>query len=117
MSTIRKMIDAISCDDFNGARDTLKASLAEYISGKRYLSNEEVFGSKYKNPNKEEQELKDEIVESSTMNPEGIYKCNNCGYGFDTTDHHHTMVDLDGDIRCPRCGSTDVEEYEEDDDE
>jgi len=51
------MIDAISGEDFTQARDALKASLAEYMAGKKYLSNEEVFGDSYKNPNKQEKEI------------------------------------------------------------
>ncbi len=65
MSNIRDMVDAISSDNFDGARGALKASLAEYMAGKKYLSNEDVFGSEYTNPNKEEQEIKDELTESA----------------------------------------------------
>jgi len=54
MSNIRNMVDAIHGEDFKGAKGALKASLAEYIAGKKYLSNEEVFGKDYKNPNNEE---------------------------------------------------------------
>jgi len=64
MSNIRKMVDAIESEDFDGAREALKTSLAEYMAGKKYLSNEEVFGSAYKNPNDEEAELKKELDES-----------------------------------------------------
>lgn len=61
MADIRTMINCISNDDFNGARDALKVSLAEYMAGKKYLSNAEVYGISYSNPNKEEQELKSEM--------------------------------------------------------
>lgn len=61
MSNIRDMVDAISSDNFDEARCALKASLAEYMAGKKYLSNEEVFGSQYSNPNTDEQEMKDEL--------------------------------------------------------
>jgi len=64
MSKLREMIDAIEVDDFDCARSALKASLAEYMAGRAYISNEEIFGKSYKNPNKEEQELKAELTES-----------------------------------------------------
>ena len=63
MSKLRDMVDAISNDNFDSARSSLKASLASYMSGKKYLSNEEVFGSEYVNPNNEKC---DEITESPT---------------------------------------------------
>ncbi len=64
MSNLRKMIDAIDNEDFNGAKCALKASLAEYMAGKKYLSNKDIFGDRYNNPNDEEQELKLELTES-----------------------------------------------------
>ena len=63
MSNLRKMIDAIESEDFENARCMLKTSLAEYMSGKRYLSNEDIFGDRYKNPNTEQQELKAGLTE------------------------------------------------------
>jgi len=70
MSNIRKMVDAIEGEDFDGAREALKTSLAEYMAGKKYLSNEEVFGGTYKNPNDEEAELKKELDESEDLSNE-----------------------------------------------
>lgn len=64
MSKIREMIDALAADNFDCARAALKTSLAEYMSGRRYVSNEEVFGYGYKNPNRQEQELKTGLTES-----------------------------------------------------
>lgn len=58
MADIRTMINCISNDDFNGAREALKVSLAEYMAGKKYLSNAEMYGIAYPNPNKEAEELK-----------------------------------------------------------
>ena len=58
---IKNMINCISDEDYNGAREMLKITLADYISGKQYLSNKEIFGSDYDNPNEEEQSLKNEI--------------------------------------------------------
>lgn len=67
MSKLREMIDAIEVDNFDCARSALKASLAEYMAGRAYISNEEIFGKSYKNPNKEEQELKAELTESEEL--------------------------------------------------
>lgn len=64
MSKIRDMIDAIGDENFDGAREALKTSLAEYMAGKKYLSNKEVFGDGSINPNDEEQQLKAELTES-----------------------------------------------------
>jgi hypothetical protein len=61
------MIDAIEVDNFDCARSALKASLAEYMAGRAYISNEEIFGKSYKNPNKEEQELKAELTEAKEL--------------------------------------------------
>ncbi len=63
MADIRTMINCISSDDFNGAREALKVSLAEYMAGKKYLSNAEMYGLNYSNPNKDEQELQTEMSE------------------------------------------------------
>lgn len=51
MTSVREMIEAISNDDFDAARETLKTTVAEYLAGKRYLSNADVFGDEYTNPN------------------------------------------------------------------
>jgi len=51
MDDIRKMVDAISSDDFDTAREALKVTLAEYLAGKRYLSNKDVYGNEYSDPN------------------------------------------------------------------
>lgn len=64
MSKIRDMIDAIESDNFDEAREALKTTLAEYMAGKKYLSNKEVFGGGNINPNEEEQQLKSELTES-----------------------------------------------------
>lgn len=64
MADIRTMINCISNDDFNGAREALKVSLAEYMAGKKYLSNAEMYGIAYPNPNKEEQVLSKGLTES-----------------------------------------------------
>lgn len=63
MADIRTMINCISNDNFDGAREALKVSLAEYMAGKKYLSNAEMYGIDYKNPNIEEKELKSEMTE------------------------------------------------------
>lgn len=65
MSNIRDMVDAIASEDFNVAKGALKATLAEYMAGKKYLSNKEVFGHDYENPNEEEKEFDKENFESS----------------------------------------------------
>lgn len=92
MSNIRNMVDAISGEDFNGARGALKASLAEYMAGKKYLSNEEVFGKKYINPNKEEQELKAKLSESEAY--QNNWECTN-GHTFKSRE--------DWPEKCPEC--------------
>jgi len=58
MCSLRDMVDAIAVDDFNAARVSLKTSLAEYMAGKRYVSNKDVFGDRYNDPNEEEQSIK-----------------------------------------------------------
>lgn len=65
MCGLRDMIDAIADDDFNVARSSLKNSLAEYMAGKRYVSNKDVFGDRYSNPNEDEQTTKAELTESN----------------------------------------------------
>ncbi len=64
MCGLRDMIDAIAGDDFDGARASLKSSLAEYMAGKRYISNRDVFGDRYNNPNDDEQTIKAGLAES-----------------------------------------------------
>ena len=44
------MIDKIADDDFKSARETLKATLAAYLSGKKYLSNKDIYGDEYSDP-------------------------------------------------------------------
>ena len=59
MSNVRQMIEAIFNEDFNGAREALKVSLADYMSGRAYVSNSDLFGADYKddytNPNVEDE--------------------------------------------------------------
>ncbi len=59
MCKVRDMIDALASDDFDGARVALKASLADYMSGRAYVSNSDLFGKDYKddyaNPNVEDE--------------------------------------------------------------
>lgn len=59
MSAVRRMIDAIAVDNFDGAREALKASLADYMAGRAYVSNSDLFGQGYKddyaNPNIEDE--------------------------------------------------------------
>jgi len=113
MSKLRGMIDAIAADNFDMARESLKASLAEYMSGKKYVSNEEVFGLKYKNPNDEEQKQKAELTEAKKIK-EGRYKCNKCRFKFDTDDYDpdpragELPLDGKGDLICPKCQSGDL---------
>lgn len=64
MSSVRDMIDAIAEENFDDARVSLKTSLAEYMTGTKYVSNKEVFGDKYENPNEEEQKAKSELTET-----------------------------------------------------
>lgn len=72
MSKVRDMIDAIAVEDFDGARGALKASLAEYMAGREYVSNKDVFGNSYMNPNEEEQQLKSELTESDDSEDEDL---------------------------------------------
>ena len=75
MSKLREMIDAIEVDNFDCARSALKASLADYMAGRAYISNEEIFGKSYKNPNKEEQELKAELTEAEELDDKENIDC------------------------------------------
>ena len=61
MTSIKNMIDALEVENFDVARSALKATLSDYMAGKKYVSNKEVFGDDYVNPNKEEQDLKSEV--------------------------------------------------------
>lgn len=58
MSDVRKMIEAIAIDDFDGAREALKVTLADYMTGRAFVSNSDLFGKEYnddyKNPNVED---------------------------------------------------------------
>ena len=58
MTSIKDMINHIEVDNFDEARSALKATLSDYLAGKKYLSNKELFGDDYTNPNKEEQKIK-----------------------------------------------------------
>ena len=58
MDAIRAMIDAIEAEDFSKARETLTTTLAEYMTGKRYLNDSDLFGSDYSDPNDDEQKIK-----------------------------------------------------------
>jgi len=41
---LRKMIDNIVDDSFDEAREHLKVVLAQYLAGKRFVTNKEIFG-------------------------------------------------------------------------
>ena len=58
MTSIKDMIDAIEVENFDVARSALTATLSDYIAGKKYVSNKDIFGEDYVDPNKEEQEIK-----------------------------------------------------------
>jgi DNA-directed RNA polymerase subunit RPC12/RpoP len=98
MSNVRNMIDAISDDNFDGARSALKASLAEYMAGKKYVSNEDIFGSDYTNPNDEEQDIKAELTESED-GPD--YVCPECGNEFDAD--QTDVINSEDEGQCPNC--------------
>ena len=67
MSNVRQMIDAIFNEDFDGAREALKVSLADYMSGRAYVSNSDLFGADYKddytNPS-----VEDELKQFAALN-------------------------------------------------
>lgn len=65
MSKIRDMIDSIADENFDGAKSALKASLAEYMAGRKFLSNRDLYGKDYTNPNEEEQSIKAGLSEST----------------------------------------------------
>ena len=85
------MVDAISNENFDEARETLTHTLAQYMAGKITLTNKDIF-------------------ENASIT-EGRYKCLNCDEEFDTTDHSEQMQ-VDGDLVCPSCGSDNIEPYE-----
>ena len=60
MNNIKNMIDSINEENFDKAREALKVTLADYLAGKKYLSNKEVFGDDYANPS-EEPKLKSDM--------------------------------------------------------
>lgn len=66
MSDVRKIIEAIALDDFDGARDALKTTLADYIAGRAFVSNSDLFGKDYiddyKNPN-----VEDDLILQATL--------------------------------------------------
>ena len=64
MSKIRDMIDSIADENFDGAKSALKALLAEYMAGRKFLSNRDLYGKDYTNPNEEEQSIKAGLSES-----------------------------------------------------
>lgn len=64
MSKIRDMIDLIADENFDGAKSALKATLAEYMAGRKFLSNRDLYGKDYTNPNEEEQSIKAGLAES-----------------------------------------------------
>jgi hypothetical protein len=61
MTSITQMIDALNAENFEEARSALKATLSDYLAGKRYVSNKDIFGKDYVNPNEEEAKLKAEL--------------------------------------------------------
>lgn len=61
MTSITKMIDALNAENFEEARSALKATLTDALAGKKYVSNKEIFGDDYVNPNEEEAKLKAEV--------------------------------------------------------
>ena len=65
MSKIRDMIDLIADENFDGAKSALKATLAEYMAGRKFLSNRDLYGKDYTNPNEEEQSIKAGLSEST----------------------------------------------------
>lgn len=94
MSNVRNMIDAISVENFDGARGALKASLVDYMAGKKYVSNKDIFGDEYTNPNEEEQKMKSELTESEMVH------CEKCDTVYDMQEYPEG---------CPGCGNTDTD--------
>lgn len=47
MSNVTPMIEAIFNEDFDTAREALKASLSAYMTGTTYVSNGDLFGNDY----------------------------------------------------------------------
>ena len=96
MSKIRDMIDSIADENFDGAKSALKASLAEYMAGRKFLSNRDLYGKDYTNPNEEEQSIKAGLSESTKKDNWECIKPS-CGKTF--------YSDLDWPVACPYCGS------------
>lgn len=94
MSKIRDMIDSIADENFDGAKSALKASLAEYMAGRKFLSNRDLYGKDYTNPNEEEQSIKAGLSESTKKDN---WECIHCGNTF--------YSNLDWPLNCPSCGS------------
>lgn len=94
MSNVRNMIDAIASENFDEARGALTASLAEYMAGRKFVSNKDVFGDDYTNPNEEEQEMKAELTESEMVH------CEKCDNVFDMEKSPEG---------CPKCGNSDTD--------
>ena len=94
MSKIRDMIDSIADENFDGAKSALKATLAEYMAGRKFLSNRDLYGKDYTNPNEEEQSIKAGLSESTEKDN---WECLNCGTTF--------YSNLDWPEKCPSCGS------------
>ena len=78
MSNVRQMIEAIFKEDFDGAREALKVSLADYMAGRAYVSNSDLFGADYKddytNPN-----VEDELKQFADLNGGVIRKHDKTG--------------------------------------
>ena len=100
MSKIRDMIDSIADENFDGAKSALKASLAEYMAGRKFLSNRDLYGKDYTIPNEEEQSIKAGLSESTKKDN---WVCTNCGTTF--------YSNLDWPEKCPSpsCGSRGAE--------
>ena len=85
MSNVRKMIEAIFNEDFDGARDALKVSLADYMAGRAYVSNSDLFGADYKddyaNPH-----IEDELKQFAALNGGVIRKHDKTGHREDAED-------------------------------
>ena len=98
MSKLNDMIDAIESEDFDEARSALKASLADYMAGKKYLSNRELFGDAYTNPNNAYKN----IHEVYSVDEGQCCECMDCGTQFNSS-----QVEIEG--QCPKCGSGDID--------
>lgn len=87
MSNVRQMIEAIFNEDFDGAREALKVSLADYMSGRAYVSNSDLFGPGYKddytNPN-----VEDELKQFAALNGGVIRKHDKTGVREEAEEEH-----------------------------